>query len=273
MTTKVEKHYSRVNLFETIVSMLEKTGTDKKNIRRADLAPVDEFHVRGLQVTKEMADNAGLEKGMEVIDIGCGIGGAARLMAEEYHCHVTGIDITQEYIRTAILLSELTGAGKQTRFLQADALDIPFDDQQFDLAWTQHVQMNIENKLGFYREISRVLKKGGRFIYYDIFSTDEGPLHFPVPWAEDQSISHLVRTNELHSLLGMAGFTILQTKNQTEAGIEFLENILTRIAQQGFPPLSIQLLVGDSYAEKFINLQKNLVEKKIRLESGICQKN
>jgi ubiquinone/menaquinone biosynthesis C-methylase UbiE len=272
MIKDVQNHYTRDNLFETIVLLLERSGVNKKNIKRSDLAPVDEFHVRGLQVTKEIAGEAGLTKGMEVIDIGCGIGGAARLMADEYECHVTGIDLTQEYIRTAILLSELTGS-KQTHFVQADALELPFDDHQFDLAWTQHVQMNIENKEGFYREISRVLKKRGKFIYYDIFSTGKDPIHFPVPWADHQRLSHLVNVGEFHEMLALSGFTLVDSKNQTAPGIEFLEMILAKIAKEGFPPVSIELLIGDSYAEKFTNLHQNLVENKIVLESGIYQKN
>lgn len=272
MSNPVEQHYSRSRVFESILAALEKTGIEKNNISRKDLAGADEFHVRGLEVTRELAAHAGLRKDMQVLDVGCGIGGPCRLLADEYHCMATGIDITPEYIRTATLLSTLTGLQDRTHFMVADARQLPFEDNSFDIVWTQHVQMNIGDKPAFYSEIYRVLKPGGKFIYYDILSMNNGPIHFPVPWADEPSLSHLITPGDLHKLLAATGLRPVETTDQTAKGILFLETILTRIKNQGAPSVSLQLLIGDSLAEKLGNVHTNLKGKKIVLESGICQK-
>ena len=91
------------------------------------------------------------------------------MLADDYNCRVTGIDLSHEFIRTASALSELVGLQDKTDFIQASALELPFEDGSFDVAWTQHVQMNISDKAKFYSEINRVLSDSGTFVYYDIF--------------------------------------------------------------------------------------------------------
>jgi SAM-dependent methyltransferase len=272
MPSPVQQHYTLSGLYESIIDALGKMGFDSTRITRKELATIDEFHVRGLEVTKELASRAHLEKGMKVLDVGCGVGGPCRLLADEYGCIVTGIDLTEEFIRTAILLSQLTGLQDRTHFIQADALQLPFDDNSFDIVWTQHVQMNIADKKKFYSEISRVLKPGGRFIYYDIFSINHQPIQYPVPWADTSSISHLITTNELHSSLESAGLICTETTDQTDPGINFLTILLDKIKNQEIPPAGLKLVIGDAFAEKMTNLGRNIIEKKIKLESGICRK-
>ena len=72
----------------------------------AGIAAVDEFHVRGAEVTRELASQIKLDN-LRVLDVGCGLGGPSRMLADEFGCRVTGIDLNDEYIRTATGLSEL----------------------------------------------------------------------------------------------------------------------------------------------------------------------
>jgi len=67
--------------------------------------------------------------------------------------------------------------------LQAgDLLALPFPDSGFDVVWTQHVVMNIPDRERVYREFRRVLRPGGKLVFYDALATDAKPeLHFPVP--------------------------------------------------------------------------------------------
>lgn len=266
----VETHYSRPGIFETILSKLHEQGI--QNPTRKDIAGVDEFHVRGAEVSLELAHETGLNTGTRVLDIGCGIGGPCRMLAEKFGCHATGVDITEEYIRTAGLLSELVGLSAHTKFLHADALELPFANASFDVAWTQHVQMNIEDKKRFYTEISRVLIKGGRFIYYDIFKKGKEPIYYPVPWADDPSISFLTTTAALHELLSGLGFSRVQTKDQTEAGIQFFSRMQDKISKGEGPLIGLHLLIGNSAKEKLANVSRNLAEGRIELQSGIYLK-
>ena len=91
----IEQHYGRGRILDSIIDALHASGKDLARLAPADLAPVDEFHIRGREATIELARRASLQPGMRVLDVGCGLGGSARYLATQYQCQVTGIDLTQ----------------------------------------------------------------------------------------------------------------------------------------------------------------------------------
>ena len=266
----VEKHYTRKDLYNTIINKLQELGITAAT--RKDIAGVDEFHVRGATVSIELAKEAGFNKKTKVLDIGCGLGGPCRMIADEYGCDVTGIDITEEFIQTARRLTALVKLDDKVNFLKADALQLPFDDESFDITWTQHVQMNIEDKHTFYAEMNRVLKPGGKFIYYDVFSKNKEPLHYPVPWADEASISFLITVNELDELLQGLGLNKIQTKDQTPAGVEFFEILSDKMAKGEVPTIGLPMLIGVTSKQKFENLYRNFKEGKLEIQSDLSKK-
>ena len=168
LNAMVESQYHLNGLYEDILTRLGEQEVDIDEVSRKHIAGVDEFHVRGAEISQELAREIGLDNS-KVLDVGCGIGGPSRMLADDYNCRVTGIDLSHEFIRTASALSELVGLQDKTDFIQASALELPFEDGSFDVVWTQHVQMNISDKAKFYSEINRVLSDRGTFVYYDIF--------------------------------------------------------------------------------------------------------
>jgi len=194
------------------------------------------------------------------------------MLADEFNCKVTGIDMSHEFVLTARKLSALVGLRDKTEFIQGDALELPFENGSFDVAWTQHVQMNINDKTRFYSEISRVLTDNGRFVYYDIFRTGKDDLDYPVPWANDPSISFLGTILNMNTILNNLGFTNVRTTDQTENAITFFSTMFERNNKIGPKRLGLDLLMGESTPEKFGNLLKGLKENKIVLQSGIYEK-
>ena len=268
--SSVEKHYHRERIFEKMMKLLREQG--KEQITREDIAAVDEFHVRGSEVSMELAAEAGFDAKIKVLDVGSGIGGPARMIASTYGCEVTGIDLTGEFTRTATLLSKETGLQNLTNFVQGDALNMPFENEHFDVVWTQHVQMNIQNKAGFYSEIQRVLKKGGRFIYYDIFSKDQSDIYFPVPWTSNPSLSFLMTISELDSILTSEGLRRVRTKDQTVKAIDFFTKLVENKPGESTPDIGMFLLMGHDTKEKLSSLLRNIQEGKLELQSGIYVK-
>ena len=135
-------------LADRIAAGLQKAGNDLKALKTSDLAAIDEFHFRGRKATLQLAGKMNLSENSRVLDIGSGLGGAARTLAEEYRCHVTGIDLTEEFCETAEIMSAWVGLAERTEFLQGDATNLPFADAQFDAAMTIHVAMRTTPRPG-----------------------------------------------------------------------------------------------------------------------------
>ena len=190
----------------------------------------------------------------------------------EFDCRATGIDLSHEFIRTATELTKLVGLNDKTTFIQGDAADLPFKDRSFEVVWTQHVQMNIPNKMQFYSEISRVLKPGGHLLYYDIFKNDIGEVQYPMPWATSNDQSFLFGIDNLIQIFDSLGLLKVQTINQTQAGIDFFLALFDQLKKSGPPKMGLNVLMGETAKPKLMNLLTHLQKGILCLQSGVYQK-
>lgn len=268
----IEAHYGHGDLETALLSALVAAGKDPDQLRPEDLAPVDEFHIGGRKATQELARKLVLTPQMQVLDLGCGIGGASRHLARAYGCRVTGLDLSQEYCRAAEMLTRRLGLGGSVGFRQGNALHMPFADGSFDLVWTQHASMNIADKAGLYREILRVLRPGGHLALYDVLAGPGGDVHFPVPWARESSCSHLIPPGKLRATLEELGFEILCWRDVTETGREWFRRLGQNLAKDGPPPLGIHVLLGPDFRVMAKNQVRNLEEDRIALIETVVRK-
>jgi ubiquinone/menaquinone biosynthesis C-methylase UbiE len=265
----VERYYGQTGLAERLLAALRAAGLDPDALTAEDLAPVEEFHVRGREATAELAELLELRPDLNVLDVGCGIGGPARYLARRFGCRVTGVDLTAELVRTAALLTERVGLAERVSFRAANALDLPFDDASFDLVWTQHAAMNIAERPRLYAEMARVLRAGGCLVAYDIVAGSGEPLHFPVPWADTSEISHLVTAETMRSLLEAAGFTVQIWRDVRSLGRDWARARAERLAAAEPGPLGPQLSMGPDWRAKIGNLARNLTEGRIGLVQAL----
>lgn len=268
----VAAHYTLGGLGDSLLGVLQELGKDLDNLTPEDLAPVDEFHIRGREASAELAALAGIGASDRVLDVGSGLGGPARHLAGAYGCHVTGIDLTAEFCEVATMLGQRTGLADRLAFEVGDALAMPFRDASFDVAWTQHVAMNIADRASLYAEIFRVVKPGGRLAVYDILQGPGGEVLFPVPWASRPELSHLVRPEEMRQLLEAAGFHIAEWRDVSEPGREWFAAIAERARAHGLPPLGIHLLFGEERPAMVANQVRNLTEGRIELLQVVAER-
>jgi ubiquinone/menaquinone biosynthesis C-methylase UbiE len=272
MTDQVAAHYSGSGgLAGIIAESFRKAGKDLHKLKPADLAAVDEFHIRGRKATLELAERMLLSENTLVLDIGSGLGGPARTLAQEFGCHVTGLDLTQAFCDAAEVMSDWVNLDERVTFQVGDATELPFADNQFDAAMTIHVAMNIPNKDKMYEEARRVIKPGKVFAVYDVLQGEGGDVVFPVPWARDPSISHLATPAEMKSLLATAGFKILDVQDSTEESQRWFQAMLERMERSGPPPVTFQTFLGGDYPAMVRNQVRNLTERRIRTVSYVCE--
>ena len=266
----VESHYTRGTLLDEILAGLAAAGKTLEALRADDLAPVDEFHIRGRESTVQLANRIALSADISVLDVGCGLGGSARFLASTYGCAVTGVDLTAEYIDAGNALSARVGLADRVTLRQGSALDLPFPDASFDIVWTEHVQMNIADKHAFYTSLARVLRPNGRLAFHDVFQGPGGVPHYPVPWANEPSLSHLVPPEDAAAVLRDVGLTVISWDDVTAVSKAWFDAMAERMATTGPAPLGLHLVMGTSFPTKFANMRRNVTERRLVVVQAVC---
>jgi SAM-dependent methyltransferase len=264
-------HYGTEDLTGRIEEAIRAITLSKGSLEMTDLAPLDQFHARGLEATEELVGHLDLPDGAAFLDVGCGLGGPARYLASQGCWRVTGVDLNPAYIHAAQLLSERTRLAERLTFQQANALDLPFPDASFDGAWTLQVAMNIQDRPALYRSIHRVLKPGGTFAVYTVVA-GSGPLRFPVPWARTQETSFLLGAETLRAVLVQAGFRVVDWTDKTRQALDWFTANGADSFSKGESPLALKLVMGPGFPGMVANFNRNLAEGRAGLVQGILRR-
>ncbi|WP_310481741.1 methyltransferase domain-containing protein [Chamaesiphon sp. VAR_48_metabat_403] len=100
-----------------------------------------------------------------ILDVGCGIGGSSLYLAEKFGAQVTGITLSPVQANRARERARAAGLAAKADFQVANALEMPFADNSFDLVWSLESGEHMPDKVKFLQECYRVLKPGGKLIF------------------------------------------------------------------------------------------------------------
>ena len=256
---QVSDHYLHGSLIDSIKAALPAIGKTTETVTIKDLAPVDEFHVGGRAATDHLLNQLSITKESHLLDVGCGLGGAARYVAAQYDNHVTGIDLTPEYIEAGNILSRWLNLDSCVSLDEGSALLMPYKDNTFDGSYMLHVGMNIEDKAALFKEIYRVLKPGAFCGIYDIMRQQDGEIIYPLPWAADSSTSQLSTPEAYTKTLMDAGFEISTVNDRSDFAIEFFKRVRAKAKTNAGPsPLGLHILMQEGAADKVKNMVGNI---------------
>lgn len=253
---QVAEHYTNGALQAVIDAGWAKVRSSSEAAPVDQLAGVDEFHIGGRVATEMVCDRIDLAPGIAVLDVGCGLGGAARFMASRHDLVVEGIDLTPEYVQVGNTLTRAVGLDRNVRLSEASALNLPFGDATFDRVTMFHVGMNIENKDGLFSELARVLKPGGLLAVYDVMRTGDGALAFPVPWAATEATSFVRSIADYVDAMERAGLSPRSTEPRRDIAEAFFAKLKAMLASGGPPPLGLHLLMGSDAPVKVGNMAR-----------------
>ncbi len=263
----VRGHYDAVGVTERLKEALVGFGPEEQKLAPRQLAGIDQFHTRGYPATLELAKLTEVTATSSVLDLGSGIGGPARVLAETCGCEVTGLDLSEPFVEAARYLNMRTGQEGQVWFEVGNALDMPFGDATFDVVLLQHVAMNIADRARLYREIWRVLKPGGKFATYDIVSNGAEP-YYPAPWARSAETSFLLTAAATREAVEKAGYRTLIWQDDTPVAKAWV----AELRASGPPPSpNLGVVMGSGFGDALDNLGRSLAEGRIGVLTAVFE--
>ena len=201
-----------------------------------------------------------------VLDAGSGVGGTARYIADRYGCPVTAVDLTEEYCETSRWLNRLVGLDDRISVHQADVTELPFADATFEVAISQHVQMNVADKARLYSEARRVLADGGRLAMWDITIGERRRTRLSTTVGRHPARSHLVTPDELRAVVESAGFAVEHWNDLTDQAAALMQAMLAQPAN----PLGLHAFVTD-FQRKAENLTHALADGRLRAIQAVAR--
>lgn len=254
----VRQHYGGEDLRAGILAALDGAGVDVDHLTVADLSAVDQLHAGFSDATRYLQAQLGLRPQIRLLDVGCGIGGPARIAAADYGCEVTGVDLSPDFVETARSLTGLVALSDRVDFRVASGDDLGVDDASFDAAMMVHVGMNIPDKRAVFSDVRRALRDGGTFGVFEQMRVGNGDLPYPLPWAEDSRTSFVATPDDYVRDLEAAGFTVLRSEDRTAQtagppGQAGQAGQPRQPGQAGPPRLSPIAVFGPRFAERIGN--------------------
>jgi ubiquinone/menaquinone biosynthesis C-methylase UbiE len=222
---EVLRVYARHPLHQkTILQRVRATRGMLIGLIEADLAVddvtelTDQNHIGGVTFVKELACRARIDSETKVLDLGCGLGGSARLLAAVFGCRVHGIDFSPKRYREALRLTKLVGLSELVTFECSDFMSARVPRAGFDVLWGQSAWIHVADKKRFIRRWARALKIGGRIALEDAFLTARtltDAQHTLVTQLEEQWKAYLITREQWRDLLHGESFTVCAEEDHT----------------------------------------------------------
>jgi len=235
---RLERVYSQhpLNADAVIARVREERGSIE-GITAAHLAEsatggvTDQNHAGGAAAVRALAEALALRPGWSVLDIGAGLGGAARLLAQEFGCRCHGVELTGSRFRDAVRLTKLVGLENQVTFSHGDFMSMELPGGPFDVAIGQGSFMHFSDLPAMLQKVAAYLRPGGRL------AVEDGVLlSRPYGRAEQEALSELLhhwngefrRQDEWPRLLEEAGFRFDGMTDLTSIAASDLQDLLQR---------------------------------------------
>jgi arsenite methyltransferase len=207
------------------------------------------FHPGGPKLTRQLANTALVSPNSRVLDVACGIGNTARILATEYGASVTGCDLSAQNVQRATIASREAGLARRTSFVQGSAERLAFDTHSFDVAICECSLCLLENLGNAVNEAFRVLKPGGAIGVSDFFLNAPVPDILEGPLGEALCVARAPSADILRRSFSRAGFEHVRSRVVNWALTEMIGRVrrkLNVLAATGAVNLALPKSWGDA---------------------------
>ncbi|HBB33352.1 MAG TPA: SAM-dependent methyltransferase [Cyanobacteria bacterium UBA8803] len=205
------------------------TGNEKKNRRQAQI-----------DLIEEVLDWSGVRQAKQILDVGCGIGGSSLYLAQKYQAKVSGITLSPVQASRATERAVEADLRATVQFQVADALDMPFADNHFDLVWSMESGEHMPDKAKFLAECYRVLKPGGTFLMATWCHRPIVPATGPLSADEMQHLAEIYRVYclpyvislpEYEAIAQNLGYQNITTADWSDAVAPFWDIVMDSVCE------------------------------------------
>ena len=238
-----------------------------------DFAGIDQLHIGGLKATHKLLNWLPItaHKGL---DMGAGLGGCARLLAEAHGCDMTASDLDADYIAAAQQLDQALANSPNCDYVVADSLALPFAKQSFDFIISQHAMMPIADKQTLLQGAYDLLQPGGNLLLHEVYlgeGQQASQVAYPTPWAQEGDHSHLQTWQEFADMCADMGWVMTMQADKTAESLAWIKAARdqhSKDKESGKRPvrsplhagLALGKQAGTMSANVAYNLQNGLIE-------------
>lgn len=133
----------------------------------------DDIAEASRRTVARMVGKLGDIAGKNVLDLGAGYGGAARVLAEKHGARVTCLNLSTVENEKNRQLTREAGLAERIDVIDGSFDAMPFEDAAFDIAWSQDAILHAPDRLAVLDEVARVLRPGGDFVFTDPMQADD----------------------------------------------------------------------------------------------------
>ena len=195
----------------------------------------------GREMALELISRMALPPGARVLDVGCGLGGSAFVMAAEFGLRVDGIDLSKNMLRLANEKLAVKGLSDSVNLQWGDCLELE-RKEVYDAVYSRDVFLHIHDKSRLFATLNKSLQPGGTLLFTDYCCG-------PKPWDDDFSDYVEDRNYSLHTvdeyagIIADAGFEQVSGGDITAKFIEIMQQDLRRIEQSGLEQARVDKLL------------------------------
>jgi SAM-dependent methyltransferase len=229
---RLSRFYGAMTSIDGIVAAIDADGLDRNRLTAADVYTrgLDCHNLGGFaQLERVTATAASVEQPNNtdrLLDVGCGLGGPSRFLADRYGCRVVGIDLLQVRVDVARALTEMTRFGDKVEYRVADALALPFDSGSFAQAWVIDASIHIRDKPALFAELARVIRSGGLLVLHDQL----GPLPVAMRPARRAAPYIALSLPQMIRVVEAAGFRVKAWRDTTVHTLAWFHHLRDRLA-------------------------------------------
>jgi arsenite methyltransferase len=199
----------------------------------------DRLHPGGEQLTRRLAQLAGIERGHRVLDVACGSGATALLLARELQCDVTGVDLGARAIEQAADAARAAGLAARVRFVLGDAEALPLPAASFDVVLSECSLCTFPDKRRAVAEVARVVRPGGTIAIADVTADLNAlPAQLRTAAARVACVADARSADDYAALLREAGCELLTVEPHDDALRAMVDRVQARlrVARMLAPP-------------------------------------